>query len=298
MCSSDLVAYVGGPGEMAYFAQVGAVADAMGTPMPLVVPRWSATLVEPAVDRMLGRLGMMVEDVRVPHRAERRIGERAMAPAVREAIDALRSAVQERVTAVGTSAVAARLAVPEVIEGARKQLAHRVERLERRLRAAATAAEHDAVRDLAAIRASAVNVRINLPASRDAEFSAAAEAEIATLIDGANLDAWRAAMRPNTKVVFLETPTNPQLGIIDIAAVAEIAHAGGARVVVDNVFATPLLQKPFDFGADCVVYSTTKHVDGQGRCLGGCILASEDFIQTHIHNFLRQTGPEIGRAHV
>ena len=119
-----------------------------------------------------------------------------------------------------------------------------------------------------------------------------------TLIDGANLDAWRAAMRPNTKVVFLETPTNPQLGIIDIAAVAEIAHAGGARVVVDNVFATPLLQKPFDFGADCVVYSTTKHVDGQGRCLGGCILASEDFIQTHIHNFLRQTGPEIGRAHV
>ena len=99
--------------------------------------------------------------------------------------------------------------------------------------------------------------------------------------------------RSNTKVVFLETPTNPQLGIIDIAAVAEIAHAGGARVVVDNVFATPLLQKPFDFGADCVVYSTTKHVDGQGRCLGGCILASEDFIQTHIHNFLRQTGPAL-----
>lgn len=148
------VAYVGGPGEMAYFAQVGAVADAMATPMPLVVPRWSATLVEPAVDRMLGRLGMTVDDIRVPHRAERRIGERAMAPAVREAIDALRTAVQERVTAVGTQAVAARLAAPEVIEGARKQLAHRVERLERRLRAAATAAEHDAVRDLAAIRAS------------------------------------------------------------------------------------------------------------------------------------------------
>ena len=112
-----------------------------------------------------------------------------------------------------------------------------------------------------------------------------------TLVDGANLDAWRAAMRPNTKVAFLESPTNPQLGIIDIAAVADIAHKAGATLIVDNVFATPLLQKPFELGADCVVYSTTKHVDGQGRCLGGCILASEEFIQTHIHNFLRQTGP-------
>lgn len=139
---------------MAYFAQVGAVADAMATPMPLVVPRWSATLVEPAVDRMLGRLGMTVDDVRVPHRAERRVGERAMAPAVREAIEALRATVEDRIAAVGTAATGARLAAPEVIEGARKQFAHRVERLERRLRAAATAAEHDAVRDLAAIRAS------------------------------------------------------------------------------------------------------------------------------------------------
>ena len=112
-----------------------------------------------------------------------------------------------------------------------------------------------------------------------------------TLVDGADLNAWKAAMRPNTKVAFLESPTNPQLGIIDIRGVADIIHANGGRLVVDNVFATPLLQKPLQLGADCVVYSTTKHVDGQGRCLGGCILGSEDFIQTYIHNFLRQTGP-------
>jgi O-succinylhomoserine sulfhydrylase len=94
-------------------------------------------------------------------------------------------------------------------------------------------------------------------------------------------------------VLFLESPTNPQLEIIDIAAVAAIAHEGGARLVVDNVFATPLLQSPLKLGADCVVYSTTKHIDGQGRTLGGCILASEEFIQTHVHNFLRQTGPAL-----
>ena len=114
-----------------------------------------------------------------------------------------------------------------------------------------------------------------------------------TLVDGTDLDQWRAAMRPSTKVCFLESPTNPQLEIIDIAAVAEIAHAGGANLVVDNVFATPLLQSPFELGADCVVYSTTKHIDGQGRCLGGVILGSNDFIQTHVHNFLRQTGPAL-----
>ena len=114
-----------------------------------------------------------------------------------------------------------------------------------------------------------------------------------TLVDGTDLDQWRAAMQPNTKVCFLESPTNPQLEIIDIAGVAEIAHAGGANLVVDNVFATPLLQSPFEMGADCVVYSTTKHIDGQGRCLGGVILASNEFIQTHVHNFLRQTGPAL-----
>jgi O-succinylhomoserine sulfhydrylase len=115
----------------------------------------------------------------------------------------------------------------------------------------------------------------------------------ATLVDGADLDQWRAAMRPNTKTAFLESPTNPTLEIIDIAAVATIVHENGATLVVDNVFATPLLQHPLKLGADCVVYSATKHIDGQGRTLGGVILASEAFIATHIHNFLRQTGPSL-----
>ena len=114
-----------------------------------------------------------------------------------------------------------------------------------------------------------------------------------TLVDGTDLDQWRAAMRPETKVLFLESPTNPQLEIIDIAAVAAIAHAGGAALTVDNVFATPLLQSPLALGADCVVYSATKHIDGQGRCLGGVILGSEDFIQQKVHNLLRQTGPAL-----
>ncbi|GAC1327932.1 MAG: O-succinylhomoserine sulfhydrylase [Beijerinckiaceae bacterium] len=114
-----------------------------------------------------------------------------------------------------------------------------------------------------------------------------------TLVDGTDLSQWRAAMRPETKAAFLESPTNPGLDVLDIAAIADIVHAGGARLVVDNVFATPLLQKPLELGADCVVYSTTKHVDGQGRCLGGIILASREFIDTHVHNFLRQTGPAL-----
>jgi O-succinylhomoserine sulfhydrylase len=115
----------------------------------------------------------------------------------------------------------------------------------------------------------------------------------ATLVDGADLDQWRAAMRPNTKTTFLESPTNPTLEVVDIAGVAEIAHAHGATLVVDNVFATPLLQHPLALGADCVVYSATKHIDGQGRVLGGVILASEAFIAEHIHNYLRQTGPAL-----
>ena len=112
-----------------------------------------------------------------------------------------------------------------------------------------------------------------------------------TLVEGTDLDAWRAAVRPNTKTAFLESPTNPTLEIVDIAGVAEIVHAAGATLVVDNVFATPLLQRPLKLGADCVVYSATKHIDGQGRVLGGVILASEKFIADNIHNFLRQTGP-------
>jgi O-succinylhomoserine sulfhydrylase len=114
-----------------------------------------------------------------------------------------------------------------------------------------------------------------------------------TIVDGNDLDQWRAAMRPNTKTVFLETPTNPNLEVIDIAAVAEIAHAAGATVVVDNVFSTPLWQSPLQLGADCVVYSTTKHIDGQGRCLGGVILGSQKFINNNIHTFIRQTGPSM-----
>ena len=114
-----------------------------------------------------------------------------------------------------------------------------------------------------------------------------------TLVDGTDLDQWRDAVRPNTKAFFLESPTNPTLEVIDIEAVAKIAHEAGATLVVDNVFATPLYQSPLALGADCVVYSTTKHVDGQGRCLGGVILASEDFIQKHIQVLLRQTGPSL-----
>ncbi len=114
-----------------------------------------------------------------------------------------------------------------------------------------------------------------------------------TLVDGTDLEQWRKAVRPNTKTFFLESPTNPTLEIIDIAAVAEIAHAAGATLVVDNVFATPLFQSPFTLGADCVVYSATKHIDGQGRCLGGVVLASEKFIQDNVHNLIRQTGPSM-----
>ncbi|PVE23986.1 O-succinylhomoserine sulfhydrylase [Microvirga sp. KLBC 81] len=114
-----------------------------------------------------------------------------------------------------------------------------------------------------------------------------------TLVDGTNLNAWRGAVRPETKVFFLESPANPTLEVIDIAAVAQIAREVGAKLVVDNVFSSPLWQKPLELGADCVVYSATKHIDGQGRCLGGVILGSEDFIQTHIHTLLRQTGPSM-----
>jgi O-succinylhomoserine sulfhydrylase len=112
-----------------------------------------------------------------------------------------------------------------------------------------------------------------------------------TLVDGHDLDQWQKAMRPNTKSCFLESPTNPTLDVVDIAAVADIAHSAGARLIVDNVFATPIWQSPLALGADVVVYSATKHIDGQGRCLGGVILSSQAFIQDHIHTFLRQTGP-------
>jgi len=114
-----------------------------------------------------------------------------------------------------------------------------------------------------------------------------------TMVDGTDLDAWRAAIRPNTKVFFLESPSNPNLEVIDIAAVAQLAHGCGAKLTVDNVFATPMQQRPLLLGADCVVYSATKHIDGQGRCLGGVILASQEFIDAHIKTLLRQTGPAL-----
>ena len=114
-----------------------------------------------------------------------------------------------------------------------------------------------------------------------------------TLVDGFDLAQWNSALRPNTKTAFLESPTNPGLGVLDIGAISEILHSVGATLVVDNVFATPLMQSPLELGADCVVYSATKHIDGQGRCLGGVILGSKKFIETHIHNYLRQTGPSM-----
>lgn len=114
-----------------------------------------------------------------------------------------------------------------------------------------------------------------------------------TLVDGLDLDQWQRALRANTRTCFLESPTNPTLDVLDISAIAEIAHAGGARLIVDNVFATPLWQSPLELGADVVVYSATKHIDGQGRCLGGMILGSDAFIAEHIHNFMRQTGPSM-----
>jgi O-succinylhomoserine sulfhydrylase len=114
-----------------------------------------------------------------------------------------------------------------------------------------------------------------------------------TLVNGTDLAAWKSAVRPNTTAFFMETPTNPTLEVYDIAAVAVIAHDAGAKLVVDNVFATPLYQSPLALGADCVVYSATKHIDGQGRVLGGVILASEKFIMDHVHQVIRQTGPSL-----
>jgi O-succinylhomoserine sulfhydrylase len=114
-----------------------------------------------------------------------------------------------------------------------------------------------------------------------------------TLIDGRDLDAWRAAVRPNTRAFFFETPTNPVLELVDIEGVCAIAKKAGALVVVDNVFATPLLQRPMKLGADIVVYSATKHIDGQGRCLGGVVLGPEEFIEEKLHNFLKHTGPSL-----
>jgi O-succinylhomoserine sulfhydrylase len=111
-----------------------------------------------------------------------------------------------------------------------------------------------------------------------------------TMVEGTDLNEWKAALATPAKYVFLESPANPTLDIIDIAAVAELAHKAGAKVIVDNVFATPVFQKPFTLGADIVVYSATKHIDGQGRALGGAILCDDEFA-AKLHPFLRHTGP-------
>ncbi|EJN05378.1 O-succinylhomoserine sulfhydrylase [Phyllobacterium sp. YR531] len=112
-----------------------------------------------------------------------------------------------------------------------------------------------------------------------------------TLIDGSRIENWQNAIRPNTKVLFLESPTNPTLEVIDISAVADVANSVGAKLIVDNVFATPLFQKPLELGAHIVVYSTTKHIDGQGRCLGGMILSDKAWIDENLHEYFRHTGP-------
>jgi O-succinylhomoserine sulfhydrylase len=114
-----------------------------------------------------------------------------------------------------------------------------------------------------------------------------------TLVEGTDLKAWENAVRPETKAFFLESPTNPTLEILDIAAISKISKRAKALLIVDNVFATPMLQSPLQLGADIVCYSATKHIDGQGRCLGGAILASEQFVKDHLHTFMRQTGPSM-----
>ncbi|WP_026439302.1 O-succinylhomoserine sulfhydrylase [Acidocella facilis] len=112
-------------------------------------------------------------------------------------------------------------------------------------------------------------------------------------VDGADMEGWKAALSQPTALVLLESPSNPMLDIVDLRAVSKLAHAAGAIVVVDNVFATPLLQKPLELGADVVVYSATKHMDGQGRVLGGAVLGSKKWIEEVFQPFFRNTGPSL-----
>ena len=110
-------------------------------------------------------------------------------------------------------------------------------------------------------------------------------------VDGPDLEQWRAALSEPTAAVFFETPSNPMQELVDMQAVADLAHEAGAKVVVDNVFGTPVFSKPLQFGADVVVYSATKHIDGQGRALGGAVLGPKDFIDGPVKNLMRHTGP-------
>jgi O-succinylhomoserine sulfhydrylase len=114
-----------------------------------------------------------------------------------------------------------------------------------------------------------------------------------TLVDGRELANFETAIRPNTKVFFIESPTNPTLEVVDIAGLARLANQIGAKLIVDNVFATPLFQKPLELGAHIVVYSATKHIDGQGRCLGGVVLSDKKWIDEHLHDYFRHTGPSM-----
>src|SRR3954471_9417682 len=114
-----------------------------------------------------------------------------------------------------------------------------------------------------------------------------------TFVEGSDLDRWRAAMLPSTRLLFVETPSNPTLAIVDIAAVAKIADSRGARLIVDNAFASPALQLPMELGAHIVVHSSTKYIDGQGRALGGAILCRQDFLDKYLQVYLRNTGPSI-----
>jgi O-succinylhomoserine sulfhydrylase len=111
------------------------------------------------------------------------------------------------------------------------------------------------------------------------------------LVDGHDLSQWEAALSRPAKVVFFETPSNPMQELVDVAAVCELAHAAGARVIVDNIFATPIMQRPLDLGADVVVYSTTKHMDGHGRTLGGAVLGSAAYVESELNPLLQHTGP-------
>ena len=116
---------------------------------------------------------------------------------------------------------------------------------------------------------------------------------VVEFVTGSDPEIWAAALKVETKVVFLETPSNPMLQLVDIAMIAELAHQVGALVIVDNVMASPILQKPLALGADVVMYSATKHIDGQGRVLGGAILGSEDYIKNSLNPFVRHTGPSL-----
>jgi O-succinylhomoserine sulfhydrylase len=112
-------------------------------------------------------------------------------------------------------------------------------------------------------------------------------------VKGNDMEVWKTALSEKTKVVFIETPSNPMLEIVDIKMVSDLAHNVGATVIVDNVMASPILQKPLQHGADVVMYSATKHIDGQGRVLGGAILGSFDYIQNYLNPFIRHTGPTL-----